>query len=368
MNFFNTRLALLLLLLLSACSSGNPTLDMYLASNEAQVYQPVSDDDAPVRFEVEPATSARAIAASLVEAGLINDERLFEAYVRVNGLDSFLQAGSFVLSPSMSLAEIVEALQFAQPDSVTLTVPEGWRLEQTADYLTAAEIISDTALYLELAQGADFGRLNAGRYPFLGSRPNDASLEGYLFPDTYQLPAADLSAADVIRRQLDAFAAKAMPLYEEALATGDSLFLQNGDLYAVLTLASIVEREAVVPDERAAIAGVYLNRLSQGIRLEADPTVQYGMGYQPGADQWWKTPVSLDEYSAVTSPYNTYLYPGLPPGPIANPGLESIRAVLYPEEHGYIYFVATPDGTGAHVFATTWEEHLANVEAYQRRQ
>jgi UPF0755 protein len=129
-----------------------------------------------------------------------------------------------------------------------------------------------------------------------------------------------------------------------------------------------VEREAVIAEERPAIAAVYLNRLAVGMRLEADPTVQYAMGYQEAADQWWKTPVTLEEYSNVNSPYNTYLYPGIPPGPIASPGLESIRAVLYPDEHNYIFFVALPDGSGAHVFAETWEEHVANVQRYQRGQ
>jgi len=132
----------------------------------------------------------------------------------------------------------------------------------------------------------------------------------------------------------------------------------------VLTMASIVEREAVVAEERPAIAGVYLNRLAAGIKLEADPTVQYAMGYQPATDQWWKTPVFLEEYSSVDSPYNTYLYPGLPPGPIANPGLSSISAVLQPADHEYLYFVALPDGSGRHVFATTFEEHRVNVQKY----
>jgi len=96
--------------------------------------------------------------------------------------------------------------------------------------------------------------------------------------------------------------------------------------------------------------------------------VQYAMGYQPAANQWWKTPVFLEEYSRVDSPYNTYLYPGIPPGPIASPGLGSIRAVLYPEEHNYVFFVATPDGSGAHVFAETWDEHVQNVRRYQQGQ
>jgi UPF0755 protein len=139
-------------------------------------------------------------------------------------------------------------------------------------------------------------------------------------------------------------------------------------LHTALILASIVEREAVVPEERRDIAGVYLNRLAAGMRLEADPTVQYAMGYQEATGQWWKTPVFLEEYESVISPYNTYLNDGLPPGPIASPGLSSIQAVLDPAGHDYLYFVATPDGTGRHVFARTFDEHAENVRRYQTGQ
>ncbi len=169
--------------------------------------------------------------------------------------------------------------------------------------------------------------------------------------------------ADVLSRQLDNFAAKVLPAYEEAIAAGTT----DLDLYTVLTLASIVEREAVIPEERPDIAAVYLNRLENGIALEADPTVQYAMGYQEESGQWWKTPVFLEEYGSVISPYNTYLNAGLPPGPIASPGLSSIRAVLEPGDHNYVYFVAVGDGTGAHVFASTWDEHVANVRQYEAR-
>ena len=120
------------------------------------------------------------------------------------------------------------------------------------------------------------------------------------------------------------------------------------------------------PEERPAIARVYLNRLAAGMPLQADPTVQYALGYQPATGQWWKTPVFLEEYSSVVSPYNTYLNGGLPPGPIASPGLSSILAVLNPEPNDYLFFVALPDGSGRHVFATTFEEHQENVRRYQQ--
>ena len=320
-----------------------------------------------MRFVVEPGTPARTIGKNLVDDGLIADDLLFEAYVRVNGLAAQLEAGTFILSPSMTLVEIVEMLQHAQAASVTITLPEGWRLEQVAEYLGEAAIFADPGgadAYRIRALNGDLSGLDTARYPFLQMRPAGASLEGYLFPDTYELPAENAQPVDVLSRQLDNFAARVVPAYDDAVAAGTTTL----DLYTVLIIASIVEREAVVPEERPDIAAVYLNRLAAGMRLEADPTVQYAMGYQPATGQWWKTPVFLEEYSSVISPYNTYLNDGLPPGPIASPGLSSIQAVLAPADNDYLYFVATPDGSGRHVFATTFEEHEANVRRYQAGQ
>ena len=381
-------LIVLALLLVGCGSSGDRVQRSYLASHQQELMQPASFDDTPMRFTIESGTPARTVGSNLLAAGLIRDEALFEAYLRVNGLDSRLAAGTFVLNPAMSIVEIVDALQDPRASTIVVTIPEGWRSEQIADHLAQRDIFGDQDLetpkaadgdngqngtkpgaissssqaerYADIGLSGDLSGLDPSRYPFLQERPAAAGLDGYLFPDTYELAAADTRAEALLTRQLDAFAARVLPLYEEAIASGATTL----DLHSVLTVASIVEREAVVAEERPAIAGVYLNRLVNGIKLEADPTVQYAMGYQPGTGQWWKTPVYLEEYSSVDSPYNTYLYPGLPPSPIANPGLASIRAVLFPENHGYLYFVALPDGSGAHVFARTFDEHRINVQRY----
>ena len=352
----------------AACGGSERMQEAYLNSHQDEVNRPASVDSRPVRFVVEGGTPARVIGQNLQKAGLITDDLLFEAYVRVNGLAFQLEAGTYILAPSMTLAEIVEALQHATAASVAITIPEGWRLEQTSDYLEAAEVFAVHSLesdtYRNLTAGSDLTGLDPTRYPFLQERPAGAGLEGYLFPNTYEIPAEGATAVDVVSRQLDSFAATVVPAYEVAVRDGTT----DMDLFSALTLASIVEREAVVAEERAAIAGVYLNRLKNGIRLEADPTVQYAMGYQTQSGQWWKTPVFLEEYGSVDSPYNTYLNEGLPPGPIASPGLSSIEAVLQPEEHDYLYFVALPDGSGRHVFAQTFAEHAENVQKYQAGQ
>jgi len=351
---------LLLVLMVAGC--GDAVQRVYLQGRQAQVDQAVGVEEEPTRFVVEPGTPARSIGQELAAAGLIGDARLFEAYVRVNGLSARLEAGTFILSPTMTLREIVSALQEARAESIRVTIPEGWRLEQVGDYLAEAEVFSaaELASYREQTASGQLPTLSPADFPFLADRPIGASLEGYLFPDTYFIPAAETTAADLLQRQLTTFADRVLPLYVAARQAESTQYT----LYEVLTVASIVEREAVIPAERPAIAGVYLNRLANGIRLEADPTVQYAMGYQPAADQWWKTPVFLEEYSGVDSPYNTYLYAGMPPGPIASPGLSSIEAVLTPAEHNYFYFVALPDGSGGHVFAETFEEHSVNVRQY----
>ena len=245
----------------------------------------------------ERASRRRAIAQQLQSLGLIQDGTLFEAYVRANGLDSRIEAGTFTLNTAMTPVQIAAILQHAKAASITVTIPEGWRLEQVASYLSAAGVL-DGAAYRRLAASGELSAPGSGTYAFLGSRPAGASLEGYLFPDTYELPAEGATASDLIGRQLDDFAAQVVPLYRQARADGSTTL----SMYEALTLASIVEREAVVADERPVIAGVYLNRLVRGINLEADPTVQYALGYQASSRQWWKTPVFLGEVQAGAQP------------------------------------------------------------------
>jgi UPF0755 protein len=250
----------------------------------------------------------------------------------------------------MTMREIAEALQHSQVREVAVTIPEGWRAEQLAELLSANQVMDGSIFLAAARQGV------AIDHPLLADRPAGVSLEGYLFPETYSLPA-QATPEDLIRRMLDTMQSR-LPIGWEAMASGQGL-----TFYQVLTVASIVEREAVVPEERPAIASVYLNRISQDMYLQADPTVQYAMGYQPEAEQWWKTPVTLEEYENVNSPYNTYLYSGLPPGPICSPGIDSIMAVLQPEPTEYLFFLGR--GDGSHVFAVTFEEHERNLQLYQ---
>jgi len=331
-------------------------LGMYLRISSARLEAPAGTDAGYAPFFVEPGETATTIANRLQEQGLILDSQLFRLYMRYTGLDAQLEAGQFELSPNMTMIEIAEQLLRARAEEVVVTIPEGMRIEEIAEMLTAQGVL-DGERFLELAQSSDTLAAGLGDYAFLGSLPPNATLEGFLFPDTYRLPVP-AQPEDLLRRMLSNLDYQVTP--EMRQVAGE----MGRSLYDVVILASIIEREAVLAEEHPIIASVYLNRLSKGMLMRADPTVQYAMGYQPLREQWWKTPVLLEEYSAVDSPYNTYLYADLPPGPICSPGLTAIEASIHPAETEYLYFMAT--GDGGHAFALTWEEHEANVERYQR--
>jgi UPF0755 protein len=324
-------------------------LSLYLQTQADLINTPVSDDPSPVPFIVDIGENARTISAKLLEQNFITDADLFRLFLRYNGLDSSLEAGDYTLRRDMNMREIAQALQKASFEEVVITIPEGWRAEQVAELLSEENIMDGTLFLASVRQGTGVD------HPLLASRPATASYEGYLFPDTYRLPVNG-SPEDLITRMLENMATKIPANALELAAT------QGYTFHEILIVASIVEREAVVSDERPTIASVYLNRLTQGMFLQADPTVQYAMGYQTDTDQWWKTPVTLDEYSSVDSPYNTYLYAGIPPGPIANPGASSIIATLQPEQTNFVFFMGC-GGEGRHLFTADFAEHEQNVAA-----
>ncbi len=321
-----------------------------------EINTPVSTDSGLVPFVVEEGQPAVDVAARLQAAGLISDAGLFIQLLQYNGLETRLQAGGYQIRRNLTMRQVGAALARGRAVLPVAAIPPGWRMEQVAEHLAATEMI-DGSLFLQQA------RLGTGvNHPLLVDRPPGQSFEGYLFPGTYSL-ADSPTPNDLIARML-ANMADQLPPDTPALARQRGL-----TFYQVLTLASIVEREAALVEEKPIIASVYLNRLRPENNLpylQADPTVQYALGYQRATRQWWKTPVQLEEYQAVKSPYNTYLYPGLPPGPIASPGPDSIVAVLRPAETEYLFFVCRQPHCegGNHVFARTYEEHLQNVQVY----
>ncbi|MCS6962597.1 endolytic transglycosylase MltG [Thermoflexus sp.] len=337
--------------------SGSPAdwgLGLYLFLRRGDLERPAGTDATPVTFTIHPGQSVMEVAQALEEAGLIRDAFLFRAYVRYHGLDREIEAGEYTLNKTMTIPQIVEALRSGRQAEWTVRVREGLRLEEVAEAIAAQTHLSAQAILEAARDGLRWRR----DFPFLADLPPGATLEGYLFPDTYRL-ARDATAEAMIRRMLENFGRK---VTSEKIAGARARGLS---LHQVITLASIVEREAVLPEERPLIASVYLNRLTAGMKLDADPTVQYALGYQPDQKTWWKSPLVLEDLQ-VDSPYNTYRYPGLPPGPIANPGLASIEAVLNPAETDYFYFMADCiKKDGSHWFARTHEEHLRNFRRCQ---
>lgn len=315
----------------------------------------------PVTIEITEEDDGGTVAEKLTDAELVRYGVYFEQRLRFGGGE--LRPGLYTLRVGMSVPEIIDEITVPDQDGgdeeqagtanegqapFTVTFIEGQRIEQNAGVVEQAGLQNGAGDYVAVAQDAGAFR---GNYSFLESVPQGASLEGFLFPARYDI-GGGATASDVIHYQLSTFEQQLTP---EMMAQADALGLS---IFEVVTLASIVEREAQIPEERPIIAQVYLNRLEQGMVLNADPSNQYGVGTP---DEWWpQLNTELLEQSKTT-PYDTYEQQGLPPGPIANPGFASIQAVLQPSGDTFLYFVTTGDESGAHVFANTLEEHEANT-------
>ncbi len=345
-----SSLSLILMLLMLACSAESLLLGAYIESNAEALEEPAGLDPTPITFTVVQGESVEEIAESLKAQGLVTSADLFRRYVQYKGLDAQLQAGTYQLNQTMTIPEIAQALQHAVAEEQQVTIPEGKRLEEVAALVAEqTNIPSDT--FLQMAQTGWRGTDLSTKYPLTAQIPMTATLEGFLFPDTYRL-AQDATAYALLDRMLANFERQVTPEIQQGLTT------QGLSLYEGIILASIVEREAVLAEERSLIAGVYHNRVRDGWLLGADPTVQYALGYRPDEGTWWKKQLYFSDLE-IDSPYNTYRYVGLPPGPIASPGQGAIQATAFPEETEYYYFmVDCTKNNGSHVFSQTEAEHL----------
>ncbi len=294
-------------------------------------------------FVISPGEQTEAVAARLEQAGFIRDAGAFRAYLVYAGLDTSIQAGEFRISPAFAPIQIAQKLQDATPAQVKFGILQGWRLEEVAASLPTSGLSITPEQFLQVARDP---RVN------LDFLPDSASAEGFLLPGEYNLPRA-IQARQLLELLLNNFALMLTP----ELRTGFSR--QGLDVYQAVTLASIIEREAL-PEEQPIVASVFINRIAAGMRLQTDPTIQYALGFNPATNSWWKAPLTLDDLE-VNSLYNTYLNPGLPPGPISNPSLGALQAVAYPAQTPYYFFRARCDGSRTHVFAETFDQHLQNA-------
>jgi UPF0755 protein len=295
-------------------------------------------------FTIDIGESVDSLASHLQSVGLIRDAESFRAFLIYAGLDTSIQAGEYQLSTAMSAMDIAHELQDATPEEVTFVVLPGWRVEEIAASLSTSGLPITSDEFLAATQKPP------RQYDFLdGSN----SVEGFLFPDAYIFSRKLSSAGEMVNEMVRNFAVH----LTSDLTNGFQK--QNLTAYQAVTLASMVEREAVKEEEQPLIASVYLNRLKIGMKLDADPTVQYAIGYNFLQQTWWTNPLSLIDLQ-VNSVYNTYRYEGLPPTPIANPSLSALRAVASPAETNYLFFRARCDESGYHEFSETFDEHLAN--------
>lgn len=303
-------------------------------------------DNAMQQFYVSENTKLADLAKDLDKQGIINYGTVFKAYLAIKGnSDDDVLAGEYQLNPSMDYGQIIDKLtNSSSSDTLQVTIPEGYSVAQVRQLLLDNHVCTADALDKVLNQ-----------YPFKHDFLQDEKpveegwLEGYLFPDTYEIYKGNGSVVDTINKMLNNFATR----YDSDITDGANELGRS--MHDIVTIASLVEREAQRDDERARIAGVIYNRLNNSSEfpyLQVDASVLYGLGRTSGK--------LTDDDLKSDSPYNLYTSEGLPPGPICNPGYASLYAASHPESHDYYYYVAMPDGS--HLFASSYEEHQRNIE------
>lgn len=297
-------------------------------------------------FIIPSGESAAGIGEKLAKEGIISDSFYFKFYLWKTGLKNSIKAGEYNLSSSMSIPEIANIVSKGKiiDKEITVLIPEGLTSAEIEEILADKELLKKGE-FTEAVEEKNFKRYY--RYDFLADKPKGANLEGYLFPDTY-IFYKKTSPEDILEKIFNNFDKKIDSEMRNEIAR------QGKTIFEVLTLASIVQEEANGAGDMKIVAGIFLNRLETGKALEADSTINFITGK--------KMPQALYSDLEISSPYNTYKNAGLPPGPIDNPGLDAIRAVIWPEKTSYLYFLHSPDGKA--VYSKTYEEHLKNREKY----
>lgn len=306
-------------------------------------------------FTVERGQNLFQIAENLEKEGLIKNRFLFDFYVFLKGRQRELQAGEYFFSPSISITEVAEKIISGDTVKETITIPEGWNLRDIAWYFENRGMFQAEELF-ELVgfPAVDYSKVEdlpipldfSSDYDFLKEKPKNIGIEGYLFPDTYQINRI-AGIEEIVRKLLSNFDEKLAPYRNEISGAGLTLF-------DTITMASLLEKEVNNFEECQLVSGILWKRLKNGVPLQVDATINYITGKQT-------IKISKEE-TQIDSPYNTYKYPGLPIGPICNPGLGSIEAALSPESSEYWYYLSTPEGET--IFSKTLEEHNIAKQTY----
>jgi len=309
-----------------------------------QISKSVSANQEIISFEIEQGEGVNQISQRLYESELIHSQFYFEIHVWLNGLQRNFLAGVHELSPSMNIKEVTARLTQSGSSELAITIIEGWNNKEIGSYLEQQGIFSQEDFFEEVSHDLSS---YCQQYDFLTDKPANVDLEGYLFPDTYRI-FKNASAAEVVKKMLDNF--------DDKLNQDLRFKIQNQgkSVFEVITLASIIEKEVREPEDMKMAADVFYKRLKQDIPLQSDATVNYVTG--KGLVQPTLEDIKIDH------PYNTYVYPGLPPGPIANPGLNAIIAAIEPTANPYYYFLTTKEGEV--IYSKTFAEHSQNKAKY----
>lgn len=311
---------------------------MYIA-NESKPVDP--DSKEYILVTIPSGTGTEGIARLLEENHLIGNTGIFKLQSKSKGYDGKFKAGQYSLSPSMSMEDIMKILMVGSDETTRFTIPEGYDIKRTTAKLSEEGLVNAETFAREIETG-QFD------YEFLADAPAGPDrLEGFLFPETYDI-FTTANEHDIIDKMLYQFN---KVFTDEYYARAEELGMSVRE---VITLASIIEREAQVPEDRPIIASVFYNRLKIDMPLQSCATVQYILGEQK--------PVLSIKDTQIESPYNTYQNPGLPPGPIASPGADSIKAALYPADTDYLFFLAK--GDGSHAFSVTYDQFLKDKAKY----
>ncbi len=308
---------------------------------------PISDNSQIINFVVQKGWGSTKISQELTKAGLIRNSYVFQLYTWKNAISSRLQDGEYLLTKNLNLKEISQILSRGAGTSkeITLKFIEGWNNNKFAAYLEEKGISEQKDFFDVVQKKADWW----DDYDFLNSRPKNADLEGYLFPDTYNV-YRDSSISDIVRKLLDNFDIKLTSDLRQEIEN------QDKSIHEILTLASILEKEVSTDYDRKMVADIFYKRLKIGMPLQADSTVNYVTGKSVAR--------SSGKDLQTDNLYNTYKYKGLPPGPICNPGMSAIIAAIYPIKNEYYYFLTTPEGKV--IYSKTHDEHVAAKVKYYK--
>jgi UPF0755 protein len=314
-----------------------------------QSLQPAAVSAEPRSIQISPGMGTTQIAQKLEREGLIRDARVFSYYLKYKKQGDKFQAGQYEMTPGITVDTIIDILNrglIVKEQGIKLTVPEGYTVSQIADKVSQ-QFGMDPAIFMQTAQQhTGFSAQAFSQIP--GNSQLRSRLEGYLFPETYEWKK-DIKAEDMIDQMMLELDKKLGLLPDNWRQTISS---QGQSFHQIMTIASLIEREAVLEEERPLVGSVIYNRLKKGMPLQIDATVQYL--FDKPKDRLFEKDLQTE------SPFNTYLHTGLPPGPIASPSLASIKAAIFPADSRYLFYVTKKDGTKGHYFAETFEQHQQN--------